>query len=354
MQARDPALLSLAVAEAPHAVGQDEIRALACRFFDNAYDISVTGSIFESTGIKRRTFVLPLDGYSTALPFAARNRHYIESAGRMLRAAAARAVPEEARSKVTHVVLISSTGIATPSLDCNVIQALGIRADAHRVPVFGLGCAGGVSGLQIARDLARSDPNALVLVLCVELTSLTLMAGDRSLRNFVACALFGDGAAAALVGNSDNGQPPLGTLGQGLSRLFPDTEDLMGWDVREEGWRVVFSPRIPGVVRDNLQDLVADLPGSRGARHFLLHPGGRRILEAYRDALDLSEEQLEPATTVLERHGNMSAVTVFFVLDHVLRSPGFEPGPGLMTAFGPGFSAQLLSVELQAGQPAPA
>ncbi len=345
---RDPVLLTLAVAEAPHPVHQHAVKEFARGIFRGAeFDVAATEAVFDNAGIERRTFALPLESYPGLSSFETRNRQYVEIAGKMLRQAADRAVPQEVREKVTHVVLVSSTGVATPSLDCATMQSLGLGADAQRVPIFGLGCAGGVAGLRLARDLARSDPGALVLVLCVELTSLTLLVNDASRRNYVACALFGDGAAAALVGATGNGIVPLAVLGEGLSRLFPGTHDLMGWDVLEEGWRVVFSPRIPAVVKNHLEELVRDVTEPRGVRHFLVHPGGRKILDAYSSTLGLSDAEMAPASFVLARHGNMSAATVFFVLDHVLRSPDFEPGSGLMVAFGPGFSAQLLALELQ-------
>jgi len=347
---REPRLLSLAVAEAPHPVSQAEVAEHVGALFEGAdFDVGESLAVFANAGIRRRTLALPLDAYFAGLGPELRNRHFLGVAGQMLSDAAERAVPPALRSRVTHIVTVCSSGIATPSLECGVIEDLGLAPDARRIPVFGLGCAGGVAGLAIARDLARSAPEALVLVLCVELTSLTLLTEDKSLRNFVACALFGDGAAAALVAGGDVEGRALGTLGPGRTRLFPETRALMGWDVRDRGWRVVFSPRIPGVVRRNARELVAELADGRAIRHFVLHPGGQKILDAYREALLLSEEDLAPAAMTLADYGNMSAVTVLFVLDRILRAPGFRPGPGLLTAFGPGFTAELLRVELGRG-----
>ena len=148
------------------------------------------------------------------------------------------------------------------------------------------------------------------------------------------------------VGGAGSG---LAGLGPGCTRLFPGTKDLMGWEVRREGWRVVFAPRIPRVVERHIGTLVDRVADRRRLRHYVLHPGGRKILEAYRSALDLTDEQLSPAAAVLAGHGNMSAATVFFVLQHTLADPTFEPGPGVLTAFGPGFSAELMGLELLGG-----
>jgi alkylresorcinol/alkylpyrone synthase len=183
-------------------------------------------------------------------------------------------------------------------------------------------------------------------VLCVELTTLTLLTDDQSRRNFVACALFGDGAAAALIGSAGGDRPALARLGRGSTHLFPGSRDLMGWDVRKGGWQVVFSPRIPAVVRKHIAPLVDACVDREQVVHWVLHPGGRRVLESYRDALGLDAAALEPASAVLARYGNMSAVTVLFVLDHILRRADFRPGPAVLTAFGPGFTAEVCALEV--------
>lgn len=340
-------LIHLATAEAPHAFSQADIRDCSLGIFQNAdFDVHELAAVFTNAGVERRTLALPLDRYSRPMSPSERNRVFLDVAGRLLLGAAREALPESMRHKVTHVVTISSTGVATPSLECDVIDALGLPAGARRVPVFGLGCAGGVAGLAIARDLAESRPDALVLLLCVELTSLTFLRDDHSRRNFVAAALFGDGAAAALVGGSDFAPHGRVALGRGATRLFPETRDLMGWNVRDEGWEVVFSPRIPAVVRRHVEELVQLAHAGELPRHLILHPGGRKVLDAYREALDLAPERLEASASVLRRQGNMSSATVLFVLDDVLKDTRREPGPGLATAFGPGFSAEVMQLEL--------
>ncbi len=346
----DPALLTLATVEAPHAAEQKDVEAVARMLFERAdFDVDDLARVYARAGVERRTFALPLDAYGAGLAAGQRNDCFLRSAGAMLTEAAERALPAALRERVTHVVTICSTGIATPSLECEVIDALGISPRARRVPVFGLGCAGGAAGLQLARDLASGAPEALVLLLCVELTSLTFLASDRSPQNFVACALFGDGAAAALVGGRAYAGGALARIGRSTSRLLPDSRDLMGWDVRADGWRVVFSPRIPALVRREARGLVASV-ADQPPRHWVLHPGGRKILEAYAAVLELDEHALEPATATLARHGNMSAVTVLFVLERVLAAADFAPGPAVLTAFGPGFTAEALALELLAAR----
>jgi alkylresorcinol/alkylpyrone synthase len=201
-----------------------------------------------------------------------------------------------------------------------------------------------VAGLQIAPDLAQSGPEARVLLLVVELTSLTLLGGDASRTNFIACALFGDGAAAAVIGAPTPEHPGLVTLGKGLTHLFPNSKDLMGWHVEEGGWRVLVSPRIPTVVKREVAGLVRQVCGDERPGCWVLHPGGQKVLDSYRTALELTDAEMEDSARVLASHGNMSAVTALFILHRTLCGD-VRHGAGVATAFGPGFSAEVLGLE---------
>ncbi|MFT5288574.1 MAG: alkylresorcinol/alkylpyrone synthase [Planctomycetota bacterium] len=341
-------LLDLTTVSAPYVMDQGEIQgAVRGMFGDAEFDLEKAERIFKSAGIDSRGFALPLERYARGFTAAEHHTEFRRVATEMLRTAAERIVPQELTSKITHVVTVSTSGIATPTLECAVMDEIPLSRDARRVPIFGLGCGGGVAGLQIARDLACSRPDALVLVLCVELTSLTLFAQDMSLRNFVACAIFGDGAAGALVSGSEvpAGCEPLARLGQGSTRLFPGSHELMGWQVEDKGWRVVFSPRIPGVVEREVKGIIEGVTNRSELKHFGLHPGGRKVLEAYENALDLNEHEMAPARNALRKNGNMSAASVFFTLDEIFTAPDFTPGPGVATAFGPGFTSEALSID---------
>jgi alkylresorcinol/alkylpyrone synthase len=341
-----PALLSLATVEAPYPVAQDDARAATLELFSDAnFDLHELAAVFDNAGIERRTTALPLERYVRGMDVAERNAHYLDVSRHLLTDAARRALTPALSARLTHVVSVSSSGVATPTLECGVIEDLALPLGVRRVPVFGLGCAGGAAGLQLARDLAR-DPEAYVLLLCVELTSLTLLTADASRRNFVACALFGDGAAAAVIGRPDDAHPARAELGGGVSRFFENTHDLMGWDVVDGGWRVVFSPRIPAVVRRQAAELVDAATGGRRPRRWVLHPGGAKILEAYEAALTLDADDLAPARGVLARHGNMSAATVLFVLEELLARERSAAESAVLTAFGPGFTAEACALEL--------
>lgn len=339
----DPHLLGLGTAEAPHPATQDAVLGASRSMFCGAeFDLDELSAVFANAGIDRRTFAWPLEHYEQAPGVAERAERFSELAPRMLAEAAKKAAPPALRERITHVVTVCSSGIATPTLECPIAPELGLPASARRVPVFGLGCGGGAAGLGIARDLAMSSPDACVLVQVVELTSLTLITGDASRRNFVACALFGDGAAAAVIGAPDADHPGLATVGKSVTRLMPDTLDLMGWDVDEEGWRVVFSPRIPAVVKREVHGLVQSAVGDQRPENWVLHPGGAKVLDAYRTSLELAEADMDDSVATLSQHGNMSAATVLFVLERALQRGA--TGPGVLTAFGPGFSAEAVPI----------
>lgn len=339
----DPHLLGLGTAEAPHPASQDAVLGASRSMFSDAdFNLDELSSVFANAGIDRRTFAWPLEHYMRAPGVAERAARFSELAPRMLAEAAKKAAPPALRERITHVVTVCSSGIATPTLECPIAPELGLPANARRVPVFGLGCGGGAAGLGIARDLALSSPDACVLVQVVELTSLTLITDDATRRNFVACALFGDGAAAAVIGTPDADHPGIATLGKSVTRLLPDTLDLMGWDVDEEGWRVVFSPRIPAVVKREVRGLVHDAMGDQRPENWVLHPGGAKVLDAYSTSLELDDADMTDSVATLSQHGNMSAATVLFVLERAIQRGA--TGPGVLTAFGPGFSAEAVPV----------
>lgn len=346
---KDPAILGLATTEGPFAASQGDVRAETLSMFDGAdFDVEGLSAVFENAAIARRTFAWPLERFAERPGVAERAARFAELAPTMLADAARGAADGSLRKRITHVVTVCSSGIATPTLECVIASELGIPASARRVPVFGLGCAGGAAGLAIARDLALSAPDACVLLLVIELTSLTLITDDASRRNFVACALFGDGAAAAVIGSPTDEHPALATIGKCVTKLIPETLDLMGWGVEANGWRVVFSPRIPAVVKREVGGLVAEAMDGARPSHFVLHPGGAKVLDAYRQSLELGDSDLVDSAGVLRDHGNMSAATVLFVLDRVLRRGGRAAGPAVLTAFGPGFSAEAIHLSLSA------
>jgi alkylresorcinol/alkylpyrone synthase len=343
-----PHILSLATAVPPHPLGQPEVALRARHLFATSAgaDFERLMPVFAHAGIERRYSSVPIEWYERAHGWAERNALYLEHAVPLLEQAAGDALalaglrPEE----IDAIVVVSTTGVATPSLDARLIERLPFRRDVRRLPIFGLGCAGGVIGLSRAADLARAAPDSRVLFLVVELCALCFRKDDTTKSNIVATALFGDGAAAAVLSCRGNG-PRLGAAGE---HTWPQSLDIMGWDVAEDGLRAVFSRDIPALVRHHMRDVTGDFLARRGLRsadidYFVCHPGGAKVLTALEEAFDLAPGALADARGVLRDYGNMSAATVLFVLERALRT-GIS-GRVLMTALGPGFTAAFQVIE---------
>lgn len=343
-----PHLLSLATAVPPYALGQADVSRRARHLFSEAapVDLDRLMPVFANAGIERRYSSVPLDWYEDEHDWPERNNLYLESAAALLEQAArdALALAHLAPRDIDAVVVVSTTGIATPSLDAQVMGRLGLRRNVRRLPIFGLGCAGGVIGLARCADLARAAPSSRVLFLVVELCALSFRKNDVSKSNVVATALFGDGAAAAIVSCEGEG-PMLGAAGE---FTWPDSLDIMGWDVTVDGLKALFSRDIPKLVREQMREVTIEFLGRHGYSlrdidHFVCHPGGAKVLTAFEDAFGLPPDMLAEGRDVLRDYGNMSAATVLFVLERTLRSGA--RGRMLLTALGPGFTAGFQVIE---------
>lgn len=343
-----PTILSVATAVPRFRLDQREVAALVPRLFDRQRsEIDRLMPVFDNAGIAMRYSCVPVDWYFAPHGWRERSRLYLEHAVELLSAAASEALAESGRRPrdIAAVVVASTTGIATPSLDALLMNRLGLPTGIVRLPIFGLGCAGGVVGLSHAAALARTLPEGDVLFLTVELCSLTFRQADMSKSNIVGAALFGDGASAIVIGRPGSSGIRLGASGM---RTWPDTLDIMGWHVEDDGLGVLFSRDIPALVRADLRP-AADgfLAGCglslRDVAGFICHPGGIKVLEALEQAFGLAPGAMRAARDVLRDYGNMSAVTVLFVLKRMMEQ-GLA-GRHLMTALGPGFSAGFQILE---------
>ncbi|TXL71398.1 type III polyketide synthase [Vineibacter terrae] len=342
-------LLSLATATPPHAVSQRDLMAAAGDYFGaNGVDVERLLPAFLHAGIDRRHLCEPLDWYQRPIGWKTRNDAFLRHAPALLEEAAQKAVADAGLTlgEIDQVVTVCSTGVATPSLDALLMERLPLRDDIGRLPIFGLGCAGGVTGLGVAARLARATPGTNILFLVVELCTLTFRSGDRRKANIIATALFGDGAAAAVVRAQDiaNDNPVILHAGE---QRWPGTLDVMGWDVAEDGLTVLFSRDIPTLVRGKLRQAADDYLARHGMTlsdidGFIAHPGGAKVLDAMEDVFGLQTGGMVEARAVLRDYGNMSAATVMFVLDRALRR-GLR-GQNLMSALGPGFTGSFLTL----------
>lgn len=344
----------IATAYPPYCFTQQDALAAAARIFDHAPDLMERmASAYGNAGVRRRYSCVPLDWYAVSHGWPERARLYEEHALALLVQAGAdvlRAAGVAAKD-VAATVTISSTGIVTPSLDSLLQGPLGLSPTVQRLPVFGLGCAGGVIGLSRAAAVARAMPGRWVLFLCVELCGLTFRSADDSKQNIIATTIFGDGAAALLLRADGSGEAAasLARIRDWGEHTWPDTRDVMGWRVEDDGLGVIFSRSIPTLVRTMLRPVTDAFLGSRGLTQddlagLIVHPGGEKVIEALEGAYGLAPGSLVHARAVLAEHGNMSAVTVLAVLDRTLAAK--ERGLQMMTALGPGFSAAMCLMDL--------
>lgn len=338
-------VVAIATAVPHYRLNQPEIERLAEHVFDRrTSEIERLLPVFANAGIDSRYSCVPVEWFFEPHGWRERNALYVHHALDLICEAARSCLAESgcAADEVDGVVVVSTTGIATPSLDALLMERLGLRRDVLRLPIFGLGCAGGVLGLAPAAAMARGGRTVLVVV--VELCALTFRRGDSSKSNIIAAALFGDGAAAMLIRGDGDG-PALGASG---SHTWPDSLGVMGWHVEDDGLGVLFSRDIPALVRRDLRAATDRfLAGRQLSRslvdRYVCHPGGAKVIEAIEEALGLDDGQLSDARAVLRGYGNMSAVTVLFVLERQLR--GGLRGRTLMLALGPGFTVGFQVLE---------
>lgn len=339
-------LLSLATALPPHALEQSVVAEVARRIYARSFARNPKlADVYANAGIKRRYSVCPLEWFLTPRDWPERTRAYLEGAGALFVAAARLALASAgiAASDVDVIVTISSTGIATPSLEARVSAEMGFKTGVLRVPVFGRGCGGGVAGLALGARLARVEPGEVVLVVVVETCTLAFRADRGSKADVISSALFGDGAAACVLRAAYDGGDI--QIGASAEQTWSNTLDIMGWTVDPAGFGVVLSRSLPRFIEQKLASPArrfAQVAGLAGP-HLICHPGSAKVLDAVEAALELQKGTLRDEREVLHGHGNMSAPSVLFVLDHAIKRG--LCGPAVLAALGPGFTASFLALE---------
>jgi len=341
------AIVSLATASPPHELLQTDVAEAARGVFQDRFPaFERMAPVFQTAGIRVRQSAMPMDWYLEPRGWPERTAAYVEAGVDLFEAAARKALDEAGLRghDADIIVTVSSTGIATPSLEARAMDRLGFRPDAVRVPVFGLGCAGGATGLALAARLAASQPGAVVLFVCVELCTLAFRMDEPSKADIVATALFGDGAAACVLRGGDEGFAQVAGVAE---HTWPDTLDVMGWRVDPQGLGVIFARAIPPFAQQHLRPAMDGMLASQelqveGIDRFICHPGGMKVIEALESSLDLGQGALDHERRVLADHGNMSAPTVLYVLDRARRAG--LPARSVLTALGPGFTASTVTL----------
>lgn len=340
-------ILSLATASPAHNLSQADAVEAARELIGGQFaDFDRLESVYRNAGIQNRQLAMPVEWYRTPRSFQERSAVYLDVALALFVTAANRAMDEAGvrAEDIDTIVTVSSTGIATPSLEARAMDHLPFRTDVARVPLFGLGCAGGVSGLSLSSKLARAMPGSTVLFVTVELCSLALRTEKADKADIVSTALFGDGAAACVLRSGEDGFVHIGASAE---KTWNDTLDIMGWQAEPTGLGVVLNRAIPVFARREMHQAMTEMLAPQGlgiddVDRFVCHPGGAKVVDAIEGALSLGQGALIEERAVLRDHGNMSAPTVLFVLDRY-RKQGLPP-LAVLKALGPGFTASSVTL----------
>ena len=349
--------------DTPTTIAEPSIAAVAVKFPPNRYTqdeaigalTDFAGPEFRrfalSSGVEFRNTALPLSRYSQLSGFTEANDAYVEIALDLAEQAFIAAL-DEAKVKPSEVDIVFSTtvtGLAVPTLEARLAARVGLRQDVKRVPLFGLGCVAGAAGTARMHDYLRSFPDQVAALLAVELCSLTIQRKDNSVANLVATSLFGDGAAAVIAKGANRaaaGRPGPRVLAT-RSRIYPDTEEVMGWRIGSDGFRIVLSVDVATITEKYLGEDVRGFLADHGltpedVSTWVCHPGGPRVIEAVENVLDLPGNALDHTRNSLRNNGNLSSVSVLDVLRANISDPPPAGSFGLMIAMGPAFCSELV------------
>lgn len=340
-------LISVATASPPYSMRQDEVLEAATQLFDGRFpQFERMAPVFKHAGVLTRQMAMPVEWYLEPRTWPERSAVYDEVALNLFCQAAGCALDEAGLTgaDVDVVVTVSSTGLSTPSLQARAIARMGFRPDAAGIPVFGLGCAGGATGLALAARLAAAQPGCRVLLVCVELCSVAFRMEDFSKVDVISTAIFADGAAACVLSARPEGFAAVTGYAE---HTWPDTLDIMGWRVRPDGLAVVLARSLPPFIRREIRPAMERMLASQDLTvedvdRFICHPGGMKVIEAIEGAFGLGQGALDCEREVLADHGNMSSPTVLFVLDRFRRTG--MPKRSVVTAMGPGFTTSTVTL----------
>jgi alkylresorcinol/alkylpyrone synthase len=315
-------------------------------------DTRMLERLHDHLGVGGRHLALPLESYLGLNSWGKANDAWIDAAEETGQQAICRALTQSGLDPKDPGALffISITGISSPSIDARLINRMGLSPNIRRIPIFGLGCVGGAADIARAADYVRAYPDQTAVVLAVEFCSLTLQRDDLSVANLISSGLFGDGAAAVIVSGDDVDRPGPEILAT-RSIFYPDTEYVMGWDISEEGFRVVLSREVPAMLRKHLAHDVDEFLKDHGLQRcdvgsWIMHTGGPAVLESAEEAFGLRNGELDASWACLRRTGNLSSASVLVVLEDVMKHRKPKPGTfSILAAMGPGFCSELVLLQ---------
>jgi alkylresorcinol/alkylpyrone synthase len=320
------------------------------------FNVERLEELHRAVQVSGRHLAVPIEQYKELASFARRNEVWVEVAVDLGEAAVRDALRRAALEPgdVGHLFFVTTTGIATPSIDARLVNRLGLSPGVRRTPIFGLGCAAGAAGIARAADYLRAFPDQVAVLLSVELCSLTLQRDDFSIPNIISSGLFGDGAAAVVLagGARDAAEGLAGPRVTATGSVFyRDTERVMGWDIVDGGFKIVLSGKVPDVVREHVRGdvdtfLAAHGLERAGIRHWIAHTGGPKVLKALEETLELPADALARSWKSLRETGNLSSASVLFVLGELLDSgDAAADDHGLLMSMGPGFFSELVLLQ---------
>lgn len=356
-----PKIVSVSTYKPPYTLHQQEIEQFTKALFQHKIpQLDRLLKVFENGEIKARHFCVPLDWHRVEHTFEERNRLYIQYAVEYSVKAIQHCLNNDiyltkpvSTEEIDAIIFVSSTGISTPSIDARIMNQLKFSDRMKRLPIWGLGCVGGAAGISRAFDYCLAHPKEKVLLICAELSSLTFQRNDYSKSNLVGASLFADGVACALICGDEASietRKKVPYIIQTASKWMPESEDVMGWEIKNDGFHVIFSKNIPAIISTWLGPFIRTFFNETGVsleelEHFIAHPGGKKVLLAYQEALHLSDEQIALSRKVLRENGNMSSPTVLYILDEYMKTVEKEGSYGLLVALGPGFSGEAVLLQ---------
>jgi alkylresorcinol/alkylpyrone synthase len=350
-QRRAATIAATATAVPPHILTREDVKTYMRRVFDvGERRLEAMMTVIDNAQVHTRHSIFPVEQIVEPRSLTQKSRDYQEHAVRLGQQAAEDCLANAGMTPgdIDMIITVSCTGFMIPSLDAHLINLMGFRSDVRRMPLTELGCAAGAMALARAAEFVRAFPEKTVLIVSVELATLTFQRGDLSQANLISCVLFGDGAAAAVL----TGRPAAGPRILGSDTYtFPHSLDAMGFDLRDTGFHIVLSKDVPQMIREEIRRVVDGFLARAGLTReaiaaFILHPGGQKLLSYVEEQLGLCRCDTQFSWDVLSQYGNLSSATILFILHEWLTKKTMKAGAyGLAAAFGPGFSAELLLLQ---------
>jgi alkylresorcinol/alkylpyrone synthase len=306
--------------------------------------------IFEAAAVDKRYSIMAPEEVFTATSFQDKNDIYIREVKKLGTTVLNNALTDADwdPKSLDYIITVSCTGIMIPSLDAYLINELDLRQNITRLPVTEMGCAAGISGMIYAYNFLKANPGKRAAVIAVESPTATFQLEDFSMANMVSAAIFGDGAACVLLSSEEEIEGPK-IIGEEMYHFF-DATHMMGFKVVNSGLQMILDESVPATISEHFPEIIHPFLEKHGTRiedvdHLIFHPGGKKIVQTVSDLFGTLGKNIDDTREVLRLFGNMSSVTVLYVLERFLNKEMAKGEQGLMLSFGPGFSAQRILLQ---------